>query len=83
VAEGADVGATGVFVPIVDGRSLTFRAEADGFVDDETGSVWNLLGRAVAGPLVGSSLTAIPHVDTFWFAWSTFLPDTELLPSEG
>jgi hypothetical protein len=83
VATGADVGATGVFVPIVDGRLLTFRAEASGFVDDETGSTWNLLGRAMAGPLAGSSLVEVPHVDTFWFAWSTFRPDTVVAGTGG
>jgi hypothetical protein len=81
VAGGDDVGATGVFVPEVDGQLLTLRAEGDGFVDDETGSTWNILGDAVDGPLIGSQLTAIPHVDTFWFAWSTFRPDTQIVES--
>ncbi|MEX2625899.1 MAG: DUF3179 domain-containing (seleno)protein, partial [Ilumatobacteraceae bacterium] len=77
VAGGDDIGATGVFVPEHDGESLTFRAEGDdAFVDDETGSTWNLLGEAVDGPAEGARLEAIPHVDTFWFAWAAFRPDT-------
>ncbi len=76
VAGGDDIGASGVFIHEVDEQSLTFTADGDGFVDDQTGSVWNLLGRAVAGPLAGSRLEAVPHVDTFWFAWSAFRPDS-------
>jgi hypothetical protein len=79
VAAGADVGATGVFVPEADGTSLTFAAGDEGFVDAETGSTWNLFGEAVDGELAGSALEAVPHVDTFWFAWAAFLPDTEVV----
>ena len=80
ISEGRDVGATGVFLPDVDGRSLTFSAvDDDTFLDGETGSTWNVLGRAIDGELAGAQLTAIPHVDTFWFAWSTFRPDTAIL----
>jgi hypothetical protein len=79
VADGDDIGATGVFVPVVDGLVLTFSASDAGFVDDQTGSTWNLLGRAVDGPLTGTELDAVAHVDTFWFAWSTFRPDTVVI----
>lgn len=79
IAEGADVGATGVFVPMIDGEPLTFTAEGDGFVDTETGSTWNLLGQATDGPLAGRALEPVARTDTFWFAWSTFLPDTEVV----
>ncbi len=74
------MGATGVFFPVADGRSLTFSAIDDAtFADAETGSTWNVLGQAVDGELAGSRLTALPHVDTFWFAWSAFRPDTLVL----
>jgi hypothetical protein len=79
VAGGRDVGATGVFETTLDGRDLTFERVGDGFTDAETGSTWNVLGEATAGPLVGSALTARDHVDTFWFAWAAFAPDTELI----
>ena len=79
VADGADIGAVGVFVNEVDGSVLTFRAEGDGFVDDETGSTWSILGEAVGGPLAGTQLTPVTHVDTFWFAWSTYRPDTAVV----
>jgi hypothetical protein len=81
VAGGDDIGATGVFIPVVDGRTLTFGAVDGAFVDDETGSTWNLLGQAVEGPLAGETLEAIAHVDTFWFAWSAFRPDSAIIES--
>jgi hypothetical protein len=80
LANGRDVGATGVFVPVIDGRALTFRPlDSSTFIDGETGSTWNVLGAAIDGELAGSQLTALPHVDTFWFAWSTFRSDTTVL----
>lgn len=36
---------------------MTFKAQRDGFVDEQTGSTWNLLGAAIAGPLVGKRLS--------------------------
>jgi hypothetical protein len=65
--------------PEIDGRPLTFSATDDGFADTETGSTWNLFGEAVSGELAGAQLRAVPHVDTFWFAWAAFLPDTEIV----
>ncbi len=83
VDAGADVGSTGAFEPVLpDGRTATFQA-ADGedglFVDDQTGSTWNLLGEAVDGELAGSRLQPVPLDDTFWFVWFAFQPDTEIL----
>jgi hypothetical protein len=60
------------------GRALTFRTEGDDFVDDETGSRWNILGKAVDGPLAGEELTPVFHGDHFWFAWAAFRPDTRI-----
>ncbi|NNE72275.1 MAG: DUF3179 domain-containing protein [Acidimicrobiales bacterium] len=79
IANGRDVGATGVFSPVLDGRTLSFARTADGFVDAETGSTWNILGRATDGELAGSALSRVPHVDSFWFAWTAFQPDTRLV----
>jgi hypothetical protein len=78
IAEGRDVGATGVFIRTTEDQTLTFAANEDGtFRDLETGSTWDILGEAIAGPLSGTTLTPIPHHDTFWFAWAAFVsPDT-------
>lgn len=79
VEEGREVGTVGVFSPTVDDQTLTFAPDGDDFVDQETNSTWNILGRAVDGPLSGETLRPITHVRTFWFSWSTFRPETELI----
>ena len=78
VSTGRDVGSTGVFIPHAGGRGLTFSYDGEHFVDTETGSLWLLNGEAIEGELVGEKLVQIPHLDTFWFAWSTYQPDTSL-----
>ena len=80
IALGREVGSVGVFSPIVNGDRLTFSSSGEGedgvFVDEETGSSWNLLGQATAGPLEGARLTPLPHYPSvLWFAWATFRPD--------
>ena len=72
------VGSTGVFEPEAEGRELTFSAVGGAIVDDQTGSVWSILGRAVSGPLEGTQLTAVAHGNHFWFAWAAFRPDTHV-----
>ncbi|RLE24917.1 MAG: hypothetical protein DRJ50_03925 [Actinobacteria bacterium] len=79
VAGGDDSGATGVFIPVAEGQKLTFAPAEGGFVDDQTGSTWNILGTATDGELAGLQLEALSHVDTFWFAWSAFRPDTAIV----
>lgn len=81
ITEGRDVGSVGVFAPELDGRTLTFVFEDGGFVDEETGSTWTITGEAIDGELSGSRLERLPHLDTFWFAWSTYQPGTELIGS--
>ncbi|MDZ7678839.1 MAG: DUF3179 domain-containing protein [Acidimicrobiales bacterium] len=78
IADGDDVGSTGVFIPAADGQDLTFTGDDGGFTDDQTGSEWNILGHAVDGPLTGERLTPVEHLDTFWFAWAAFQPDSAL-----
>lgn len=79
IGDGRDVGSVGVFVPVVDGRALTFTAVGDRFEDLETGSSWSITGRALSGDLEGSQLEQIHHLDTFWFAWSSYRPGTALI----
>lgn len=82
IRDSKEVGATGVFARELDGQLLTFRAAGDesgGFIDAETGSRWNILGQATAGPLSGKQLTPLVHANHFWFAWAAFRPDTEVV----
>lgn len=83
IGDSNEIGASGVFEAVLDGAKLTFRAEADSFVDNKTGSTWNILGQVVNGPMAGATLTPIPHGDHFWFAWGAFNPDTEIYRGVG
>ena len=79
IRDGRAVGSSAVYSPVVDGRSLRFVAAEDGgFSDTETGSLWNVSGHAVAGPLAGTRLSEIPHGNHFWFAWAVFRPETRI-----
>ncbi|MGE0135034.1 MAG: DUF3179 domain-containing protein [Dehalococcoidia bacterium] len=72
------VGAGVVFDRSFGGRDLTFRADGDLFRDDETGTRWDIAGRAVSGPLAGSQLESVAHGNHFWFAWAVFRPETRV-----
>lgn len=78
IVESRDVGSATLFKRELDGQVLTFSSVADGFVDNATGSEWNIFGTAVAGSLIGKQLTPIPAHEFFWFAWAAFHPQTEI-----
>ncbi|MEA2057368.1 MAG: DUF3179 domain-containing (seleno)protein, partial [Actinomycetota bacterium] len=73
IAEGKAVGTAIAFDRRVGSDVLTFTANGDDtFTDAETGSTWNLLGRATEGPLAGEQLDTVVHRNDFWFAWAAF-----------
>jgi hypothetical protein len=78
VADGRDVGAATLYSRRIDGRDLSFVRERDRIIDTETGSEWNLLGRAVKGPLEGRRLKPLPAVNHYWFSWAAFRPQTRV-----
>lgn len=78
IAQGQDVGTTGVYSPILDNTLLNFVPYKDGlFKDTQTESTWNILGMAIDGIYKGKQLTPLIHHDTFWFAWAAFMPNNE------
>jgi len=79
ISEGRDVGTVGVFSTVADGQELTFQADGEAFIDDQTSSTWNVFGEAVSGPLAGTTLDPVTFVRTFWFSWAAFRPDTDLV----
>ena len=87
LTESRDVGSTGVFRRGLNGQTLTFEPNPNDpgvtFIDIETGSVWNIFGKAVAGELAGSELEAVIHGNHFWFSWSAFEPDVTLITTLG
>ena len=50
-------------------ETLSFRHDADHFVDSERGSLWNIEGKAVAGPLKGNRLNPLRAHYVRWHAW--------------
>jgi hypothetical protein len=76
------IGSTGVYDPNVDDQKLTFKLDSGDIVDEQTGSVWNMLGEAIEGELAGKQLDSIVHANHFWFAWSAFFPESELRTAE-
>jgi hypothetical protein len=73
-----EVGAANAFSRMVDGQELTFRAEGEQIMDEQTGSEWNVLGQAVAGELTGAQLDAVVSINHFWFSWAAFRPETRI-----
>lgn len=73
-----------VFSRRLGGQTLSFAAVADPSgsavaSDDETGTTWDVMGRARSGRLAGQALRPIPHFGKiFWFSWAAFRPDTEV-----
>ena len=79
LAEGRGVGTGLAYLRTVDGQVLTFEAVSDDvFTDRETGSTWDLLGMAIAGPLAGTQLASAVHTNELWFAWAAFNPDSQV-----
>ena len=75
----------------VDGRDLTFYAvePAAGelpvaFRDVETGTRWDMLGRAATGSeLEGHRLEQVPAHNAMWFAWDTYWHEAPVWAGEG
>jgi len=56
------------------------RLSGDLFRDDRTGSEWDLeRGECVSGQLAGTHLESVSLVTAFWFAWSSFYPNTQVI----
>ena len=81
IDESRDVGMAMLFNPQVDGKTLTFRYEDGAFVDEQTGSQWNIFGEAINGELKGSLLMPYNAYPYFWFAWAANYPATEIYSS--
>jgi hypothetical protein len=78
IADSRDIGTAAAFDRTVGGRRLSFVRRADGFVDSETGSGWDIAGRAVEGELAGTRLQPVRHDQQFWFALAAFVPDARI-----
>jgi len=80
VAGGRDVGTANTFARDLDGQTLTFALDGSRIVDEETGSEWDVLGRAVSGKMAGKQLSPVVAINHFWFSWAAFKPETRVYP---
>ena len=65
----------------LDGKVLDFVFTDGKYLDSATGSEWNILGEAVAGPLKGKRLPSVDSGVHFAFAWLAFNPASEIVRS--
>ncbi len=82
IARSKRLPAAAVFIARSGDQDLDFTIDGDGFRDRQTGTRWNLLGHAIAGPLAGQRLQALPGGIHFAFAWLAFKPDSEIYQPE-
>lgn len=64
-------------------RVLSFERRDGRIVDRDTGSEWDIFGRAVAGPLKGARLKPADSGVHFAFAWLAFNPASEIYGKTG
>jgi hypothetical protein len=57
---------------------LDIKNPAGPFVDKETGSRWDVAGRAVEGELKGWTLTWLDSTQVKWFAWAAEYPQSSI-----
>jgi hypothetical protein len=81
IAESKESGSTGVFKRTLKGQELSFAVKDGNIVDEQTGSVWPVTGKAVKGEYKGQQLEAVTFGDYFAFAWLVFWPETKLYNS--
>jgi hypothetical protein len=78
ISASEDVGTAAAFGRVVGGRTLDFELRDGRYLDRQTGSAWDITGRAVSGALRGKRLPAVRHDEQFWFALAAFVPDARI-----
>jgi len=74
-------GGVRAFVARIEGQALGLdRNPKTGEVRDAEGSAWDLgSGRCISGPHSGSRLESVAVTPVYWFAWSGFYPNTQVI----
>jgi len=73
-----DIGSVSAFRPYIDDKKLDFDKKGDWFIDEQTGSKWDITGHCVKGKYKGQQLMIEPHGSHFAFAWLAFHPESEI-----
>jgi hypothetical protein len=78
--ESRSVGTAAAFDRRLDGKALRFVPAGRGIASDlQSGSRWDITGRAVGGRLRGAQLHRLHDLQAFWFAVAAFVHDARLL----
>jgi hypothetical protein len=84
IDDSQDVGMAALFSRELDGQTLSFYVDDDGFIrDTQTESQWNVFGTAISGQMTGEQLRQLLAGAHFWFAWVAFSPDTTVYGLAG
>lgn len=79
ISRSRDVGTAATFDRRLAGHRLTFTSVGAGrFRDRQTGSSWDITGRATGGALAGRRQRPVVSDQQFWFALAAFLPDARI-----
>ena len=62
----------------LDDQILSFEFTDNQIRDRESGSHWNILGKASSGPYIGRQLNEVDSGVHFAFAWLAFHPDSDI-----
>lgn len=81
ISESRQDGSTGAFERTVNGQLLEFVYATGKITDTQTGTNWDISGKAINGELNGEQLTPLIFGDYFAFAWLVFWPETEIYNS--
>ncbi|MBI4043651.1 MAG: DUF3179 domain-containing protein [Candidatus Diapherotrites archaeon] len=77
-----DAQAIKLFDRVLDGQELEFELKDGVLVDTATQTKWSFSGQGLEGPLKGKTLSVVPSIRTFWFAWTAFHPGTSVWPPQ-
>ena len=71
------IGYAAAFRSEYDDQTLEFSFDKDQ-IQDRSGTHWNLAGKAIDGPLMGSQLAFVQSFITEWYGWSSIHPDSSI-----
>jgi hypothetical protein len=78
IRESREIATAAAYSRRISDRILSFERRDNRIVDRETGSEWDLFGRAIAGPLKDTRLKSVDNGVHFAFAWLAFNPASEI-----
>lgn len=81
IRESRRIPAAAAYSRVTGDRVLNFERRGEDIFDRETGSQWDIFGRAIAGPLKGRRLKPADSGVHFAFAWLAFNPQSEIFSS--